>query len=205
MNSSRQPEDHEKRAIEAFGRVCIERSQHLSDTVSPQRVDLVRHDLRPKPQAIARGGLHHRSQAMRRGNLRRHRANKNGSCRVAQLVSLDDDTRTRLAHVALGDDKHHIAAFQDQSSGSSDRIQPIIDRSVLRMPRQHCALATNFSQDARIAQVRHPMLHGTQSLRAQAVAARSHALLRSPGFCLFRGRGHGRNVTCYDLDFKAKP
>jgi hypothetical protein len=197
MNSPRQPKHHEKRAVEPLRRVCIERSQHLSDTVSPQRVDFVRHDLRPKPQAIARGGLHHRSQAMRRGNLRRHRANKNGSCRVAQLVSLDDDTRTRLARVALGDDKHHIAAFQDQSSGS----RTVSSQSSIAA---FSGCLDNIALSRRIsARMRGSRRSGTQCCTGRSPCARKRSRREAMRCCavrggsLFRGRSHARNVTCY--------
>src|SRR5450755_4498989 len=65
-------------------------------------------------------------------------------------------------------------------------------------------LTANLREHLRIAQVRHPMLHRPQPLRAQALAARSHALLGCSRFCLFgRGRGHGRSVTCYGGEFSS--
>src|SRR4051794_25677760 len=45
------------------------------------------------------------------------------------------------------------------------------------------------------------MLYRAQPLCAQTLAARSHALLRRAGLCLFRGGGHGWSVTCYGSEF----
>jgi len=78
-----------------------------------------------------------------------------------------------------------------------DRLDPIIDRVIFRMLRHQLHLTADLRQHLGIAQIRHPMLHRPQPLRAQPLAARRHALLRGAGLCLFWGRGHKRSVTCY--------
>lgn len=91
--------------------------------------------------------------------------------------------------------RHHRALFP--GFPIVDLLDPIIDRVVFRMLRHQFCFAADFREHLRIAQIGYPELHPPQPLRARALAARRHALLRGAGLWLFAGRGHGQNVGCY--------
>ena len=91
--------------------------------------------------------------------------------------------------------RHRRASFPGDPIVS--RLIPRIEGIIFRMPRHQFRLPAQISPNLGIALIR----QRPQPVRAQPLAAQSHALLRRPGFCLFRGRGHGKNVTCYGLKF----
>jgi hypothetical protein len=52
--SSRQTKDQEERAVEVFGRLCVDAANHPSNPVTAERDQFVCHDLRPKAKTIFR-------------------------------------------------------------------------------------------------------------------------------------------------------
>ena len=80
-------------------------------------------------------------------------------------------------------------------------VNPGIDDVIFRMARHEPCLPAQIGPDLWVAQIRHPILHRPQSLRAQSPAPRRHALLGGAGFRLSRRGGHASSVTCYARNF----
>ena len=177
---ARQPKHHEQRTIEPLGCLVIERSQHLPDAVSAQRVHLVCHDLGTKPQAVRGRGLNHRPKVMEIADVGRHRTNQNGIRRVTELIGLNNNSWTRFAHIALRDEQHHVAALHDQFAGS----RTVSSQSSITASS---GCLDNIAASRRIsASTLGSRKSGTQCCtaaapRAQPLAARRHALLRGAG------------------------
>jgi hypothetical protein len=95
MHSAGQAEDQEKRAIQSFAGVRIERSYNSPDPIAAKRIELVGHDLRANEQTILYGRSNDGAHPIGRIDVGRHRADNQGRQR-AEFVGLNKNTGTRL-------------------------------------------------------------------------------------------------------------
>jgi len=107
--STRQAENQKQRPIQLFGCFRVDAADHPPDTVAAQRDQFIRHDLRPKTQAVLGGDLDYRPEREFVLQVRRNRANED--CRKAgEFVTLNDYAGSRPPEIARDDHQHDIAA-----------------------------------------------------------------------------------------------
>ena len=105
----RQPEHQQKCAVQLFDRVRVDAANNPPNAVATERYQLIRHDLRPKAKAVLGGDLDYWSERKSILQVRRNRTNKDRR-KADEVVTLNDDTRSRPSEIARDDHQHDIAA-----------------------------------------------------------------------------------------------